>query len=67
MKFRQAQLKNESAVMTCWIDDGEWNIGVGSHITLKEIPGVIWKVVCLYDVYLEKEVLYKPWRVGGLK
>lgn len=66
-KMRQVILYSEDTIQTVWVDDHP-NLKKGCDITLKDdsTPTRSWKVVQIFSNIIEKNTLYKPWRVGGL-
>lgn len=57
-----------AATIICWIEDDP-RVKEGAIISLKDLdPGRKWKVMKVWqECILEKDNLYKPWRVGGLE
>lgn len=65
--MRQVFLSNGATHQTVWVENDE-RLKFGCEITLKdsEDKEARWKVLKMYDTIIEKNTLYKPWRVGGL-
>ncbi len=64
--MKQIQIKHENTIDVCWMDAPD-NLKVGQFITLKgENSDERWEVVKIWDTVVDKNTLYKPWKVGGL-
>lgn len=74
MKMKQVRLRKLEDItvpaytyLTCWLPvDGR--IKPRSFLTL-EIDGFEgkWEVLCVYKQIVEKDQLWKPWKVGGMQ
>ena len=65
--MRQVLISNGSTHQTVWVEDDS-RLSPLCEITLKdsEDKEARWKVLRMYGNIVEKNTLYKPWRVGGL-
>ncbi|HEX6276022.1 MAG TPA: hypothetical protein VFZ53_23440 [Polyangiaceae bacterium] len=63
--YRQFELTTEDgATLVCWIED-EPRLKVGAWLTLKEIPGVRWRIEKAYN-FKALHHQTRRWKVGGL-
>jgi hypothetical protein len=66
--MRQVLISNGKTRQTVWIEN-DARLKPHCEITLKdsEDKEARWKVLKMYDKIIEKNTLYKPWKVGGLE
>lgn len=63
--MRQVKIKHKNTHEICWVDNHP-KLKKGCFITLKDLDNQLWEVVDIWKNDIEKEALYKPWKVGGL-